>query len=428
MTPNTNALNRLCMTSALFMLSLVCTVPCAKAANEGSGFTFWDGKVKSHIYIAQGFQQISSDDIGFEAANKNMESGFQRIRFNIDMSLTLNDIVSAYVDLGEEPNDFGSDDQFEISQDLAYIDIALMPLLQTDNATTNVTFRAGNIVSTVFDFRGYSDGAAVQSNPLIGNSPIDFVTAESGAQLLWKHKTDANTYIYGDIGVTIPTFFEDYSEGRGYNTFGKLGITKQDNWGISLGLFTSNQGEQVGLREFKDIQTAGLIQGDGDNYNFAASGSSSRDTHVGLLPGLDATMYQINGFYQFDESVLVRAWAGMAKDDYRFVDANGIQTVASQAIDYARQESKMRYFAIEGSYYIVPESFYIAARYSVADNTTRGVKNATLLSRSQFGLGWFVAPGTLAKAEYVVQKEEKNSAGQIGSDWSGFSMELSVIF
>ena len=178
------------------------------------------------MYLAQGFQHIQADEGAFVNDNIRMESGFQRFRFNLDIAIKVNDIVSAYIDLGEEPNDFGSDDQFEISQDLAYIDIAVNGLEQWQYEQTKLVFRAGNIVSTVFDFRGYSDGAAVQTNPLIGNSPVDFVTAESVAQVLWSHTPTlaAVAEVYADVGVTIPTFFEDYGPGRGYNYFGKVGI------------------------------------------------------------------------------------------------------------------------------------------------------------------------------------------------------------
>ncbi|QPG05442.1 hypothetical protein IT774_15295 [Salinimonas marina] len=399
-------------------------------SSDAAGIELFDGKVKSNLYLAQGFQHIQADDGAFINQNTQMESGFQRFRFNLDVAVKVNDIVSAYIDLGEEPNDFGSDDQFEISQDLAYIDIALDGFEQWHYDQTKLVVRAGNIVSTVFDFRGYSDGAAVQTNPLIGNSPIDFVTAESGAQVLWSHTpaSTATATVYADAGITIPTFFEDYGPGRGYNYFGKVGVTgSEDGWGLSVAAFMSDQADQFNHREFDDIQTAGLIQGDGDNYNFAGSGSNARDTHAGLLPGLDARIYQLNAFYRPNQATLLRAWAGRASDEYRFADANNELTVASQARNFIRQDGSMQFYALEGSYYIVPSRFYLAARYSAADNTSSDAAGSdTLLSRSQVGLGWFITTGTLLKAEYVYQLEEVNSPGQIGADWQGVSVELSL--
>jgi len=190
----------------------------------------------------------------------------------------------------------------------------------------------------------------------------------------------------------------------------------------------SDLGDQVGIRPFTEVQTAGLIQGDGDNYNFQASGAGSRDTHAGLLPGLDATIFQINAQYRLSPNTLFRGWAGMAKDDYSFVDAQGNQTVASQSVDYAQIESKMRFFAVEASHYLVPESFYVASRYSQVTNDTDGVSGDKDMSRFQFGIGWWLVKNTLFKAEYVSQSEGEFSPGQIGSDWDGFTAELSVVF
>ncbi|XPF95449.1 hypothetical protein ACM9HF_05385 [Colwellia sp. RE-S-Sl-9] len=391
---------------------------------------FFDGRVDAKVLLMQGYQSIEANAGAFENINTNMSSGFQRLRFNIELAVKINDYVTAYADLGEEPNDFGSDDQFEISQDLAYIDLDILGLADKADENTQWLFRAGNIVSTVFDYRGYSDGAAVQKNPLIGNSPIDFVTAESGIQTLWSKKIMGSTItkVNADVGLSVPTFFEDYGSDKGYNVFGRASINTNLGLDVGLGWFVSDLGDQVASREFANIQTAGLIQGDGDNYNFVSSGTNSRDTHAGLLPGLNANILQINAQYQASASTLLRAWAGIAKDDYSFVDSNGKQTVASKAIGYQEIESKIHYYAIEATQYIKPESLYLATRYSSITNASDGVSGDKDLTRFQVGLGWWVASGTLVKAEYVKQSEGNASAGQIGSDWDGITAEISVFF
>jgi hypothetical protein len=391
--------------------------------------SFFDDKLNANILVAQGFQGINADDNAYAVENTDMSSGFQRIRVNIELSMQLHEAVSAFIDIGEEPNDFGSDDQFEISQDLAYIDIDLNTLFAYDPAFGQWTFRTGNIVSTVFDYRGYSDGAAVQTNPLIGNSPIDLVSAESGAQLLWQKAVSYGPIksIKADIAMSVPTFFEDYGSDRGYNYYGHLGFSTNNDLDISLGWFISDLGDQVGQRDFSDIQTAGMIQGDGDNYNFAGSGSSSRDTHAGLLPGLDLTVLQLNAQYKMTDTTLIRAWAGTAKDDYRFIDDNNEQTVSSLAVGYEKNAAKMQFLALEASTGIT-ENLYIAGRYSMVENTTAGVDDDNILTRAQLGLGWWLTNNTLVKAEYVKQTEESQSVGQIGDDWDGFSAEISVKF
>ncbi len=399
-------------------------------ASPTSAAEFLDERIQAKLMLMQGFQAIEANRGAFEEPNTDMAPGFQRLRFNIELAIKIHDYVTAYVDLGEEPNDFGTDDQYEISQDLGYIDLDVLGLTGSKLQNQNWLLRAGNIVSTVFEYRGYSDGAAVQSNPLIGNSPIDFVTAESGIQSLWsKTMSDSVvTKVNADIGLTVPTFFEDYNGDRGFNTFGRLSFNTEFGLDFGLGWFTSSLGDQVAKRAFADVQTAGLIQGDGDNYNFTGSGASSRDTHVGLLPGLDARILQINAQYHVSPRTIFRAWAGIAKDDFSFVDSNGEQTVASQATAYRKTPSEINYYVIEATQYIAANRFYIASRYSSATNESKNISGAKDLSRIQLGLGWWLTDKTLFKAEYVKQAEGRASAGQIGSDWDGLSAELSVVF
>lgn len=405
-------------------------ISCITLVNQANSAEFFDDKVHAKLMLMQGFQAIEANSGAFAISNTDMAPGFQRLRFNIELAVKIHDYVTAYADLGEEPNDFGTDDQFEISQDLGYIDLDIFGLAGRAQQDQSWLFRSGNIVSTVFDYRGYSDGAAVQSNPLIGNSPIDFVTAESGIQSLWSHKVSGSaiTQVNADIGFTVPTFFEDYSGDRGFNTFGRLSLNTDFGLDLGLGWFISSLGDQVANRAFTDVQTAGLIQGDGDNYNFAASGASSRDTHAGLLPGLDASILQINAHYQASPNTAFRAWAGIAKDGYSFVDGNGEQTVASQAVAYQEIESEINYYVIEATQYIKPNHLYIASRYSSVTNKSSAISGDKDLSRIQLGLGWWLTQNTLFKTEYVKQAEGNASAGQIGADWDGLTAELSVVF
>ena len=414
----------------LICARLTLVISCIALSNPTFSAEFLDNKIQAKLMLMQGFQAIEAKPGAFEIPNTDMAPGFQRLRFNIELAVKVHDHVTVYVDLGEEPNDFGTDDQFEISQDLGYIDLDIFGLAGSAQQDQSWLFRAGNIVSTVFEFRGYSDGAAVQSNPLIGNSPIDFVTAESGIQSLWSHKVSDSviTQVNADIGFTVPTFFEDYSGERGFNTFGRLSLNTGFGLNLGLGWFISSLGDQVTNRPFADVQTAGLIQGDGDNYNFAASGASSRDTHAGLLPGLDANIFQINAHYQARPGTEFRGWAGIAKDEFSFVDSNGDQTVASQAVAYQEIASEINYYAIEATQYLTLNRLYIASRFSSATNKSDNISGDKDLNRIQLGLGWWLTDNTLFKAEYVKQSEGNTSAGQIGADWDGLTAELSVVF
>ncbi|MCC5451330.1 hypothetical protein LMJ53_06230 [Rheinheimera sp. UJ51] len=391
---------------------------------------FFDDRLKVNALFMQGFQNIEADPGAFDPINENMSAGFQRLRFNLELTFKITDDITAFVDLGEEPNDFGSDDKFEISQDFGYIDFNVLGLLKVTDTPHELHVKAGNIESSVFDFRGFSDGAAVQNNPLIGNSIADFVTAESGVQVAWAYKLQQYNIdkVNANITVTVPTFDEDYGDGRGYNVFGDVSVNTDFGLDLGIGWFVSDLGGQVGLRDFADIQVAGLIFGDGDNYNFVSSGNSSRDTHAGLLPGLNVTIVQLNSQYRLSENTLFRGWFGTAEDDYSFVDVNGNQAVATQGVAYAAISSKMRFFGLEASHYIIPDKLYLATRFSQVSNETEGVSGDTDLTRLQLGAGWWLAENTLLKAEWVEQREGANSAGQIGTDWGGFTAEVSVRF
>ena len=389
---------------------------------------FFDGKVKANAYLMQGYQSLEADAGAYNSVNEQTSAGYDRLRFNLELTFHLSENIYGFVDLAEEPNDFGGSNQ--VSQDYGYIDFNVLGLMDIKDSKDELHLRAGNIESSTFEFRGFSDGAAVQANPLIGNSIIDFVTAESGAQVIWTRHLDQGSIdsVSVNYALTVPTFNEDYGEDRGFNMYGDFSMST--DFGLDLGLawFTSDLGGQVGKRDFSDIQVAGMIYGDGDNYNFPGSPINSRDTHAGLLPGLDLTIWQINARYKLSDDTLFRAWFGVAKDDFSFIDADGNRTVASVASDYSAQESEMSYFALEATQYLVPNKFYIAARYSSASNDSEGVSGEEMQTRTQVGAGWWIEENALLKAEYVSQVEEANSPGQIGSDWDGFSIEVSMRF
>lgn len=409
----------------------------AVGASPAGAVELLDGRLMLDFFFAEAFQSVEADDGAFEAENTDTSSGFQRLRFNVSLTLEMTEHVTGFVDLGEEPNDFGGDDPFEISQDLGFIDVALLGLY--DDATggglserNEILFRAGNIVTTVFNYRGYSDGAAVQGNPLIANSPADMVTAESGIQLRATHALGlaAIETFNWDVGLTVPTFFEDFGPERGYNVFGRASVDTAPGLGLGFGWFTNNLGDQVGERPFGDIQTAEMLFGDGENINFPASGASARDTHSGLLPGLDATVFHVDGQYEAPFWPLtLRGWFGYARDDFSFVDGAGERTVRSQAVDFVEDESKERFFALEGSVDLIPDTVYAAARYTRVTNESDGVdEDEDTLARIQLGGGWWFAENTLLKGEYIHQNEEEDSPGQIGDDWDGFLVELSTRF
>jgi hypothetical protein len=210
----------------------------ATAAIPAYGAEFLDGRIKADLMMMSGWQDLGADPGAFEPVNENPASGFQRIRFNMELTFHFNDWITGFIDIAEEPNDFGNDNEFSLQNDLAFIDLSLLKALNSPSAASNsLVLRLGEPVTTTFNYRGFSDGAAVQSNPLIGNSPFDIVTAESGLQFIGEHGR------FGwDLSYTVPTFGENFAPERGYNIFGKARYNVGRGFKIGAG-FAQTDGE-----------------------------------------------------------------------------------------------------------------------------------------------------------------------------------------
>ena len=151
--------------------ALLPLVMCVNSANAETDL--FGGKVKAGGYLAQHWQsplEVKGTAIASQA-DAQADSGFQRLRVGLWFNAQISDRFSAYMELAEEPNDFQGANAFGITQDLAWIEYKV-----SDNAA----LRIGNIVETTMNFIRYSDGAAVQGNPLIGNGVNDMITAAHG--------------------------------------------------------------------------------------------------------------------------------------------------------------------------------------------------------------------------------------------------------
>jgi len=397
------------------------------------------GRIKLTADFMEGIQFLEADGGAFEPENTDTSNGFQRMRFSLGLTFDFTEHISGFVELSDEPNDFGGDPvPFEIAQDLGFVDVHVLGMADDALGTNysdnhDVFVRIGNTVTTVFNFRGYSDGAVVQANPLIGNSPADMVTAENGAQLFGRHKLAGVPVIDGvnwDIGVSVPTFFEDFGTDRGFNYFGRVSVDTGFGLSIGGGGFFNDMGDQVDERPFGDVQTAEILFGDGENYNFPGSAASARDTHSGLLPGLSASI--LHADFEYNAPVwplTARGWAGYAEDDFSFVDGGGNRTVRSQATGFVKEESEEFFFAGEVTFYLIPDTFYAAGRYTRVVNVSDNVDDDNdAMERFQIGGGFWFAEGALIKGEYVRQNEEDQSPGQIGDSWDGGMIEVSFSF
>ncbi len=398
---------------------------------------FWDGKVKMKGYLSQGWQDISADGVSNGGVPNDIDSGFRRLRFNLTFNFQLSERISGYVELAEEPDDWEDLEIGQISQDLAFVDIKLMDW---------VLFRTGNIVTTVANYIPFSDGAMVQGNPLIGNSPIDYITAEEGAQLVGNHEIGNSLLktVGWDFAVTNPSFFESFREENTYQYFGKVRFAFAHGLNIGGGMFYNDISDAFDTAGVNPVPALGLGEasaiwhGDGDDYNLGNRGrigtiGNSRIGHAANVPGIDVFLWQLDALWTIPKTpVTLRAWGGMAEDDFRLVNAAGGQTTyhRGDAIGVVQQDSSVSYFGVEGKVKLPIKQFntYLAARYSWADNTSEGATGDTTLDRIQVGGGWWANDSTLLKVEYVHQDEGANSPGNVNQEWGGVNAELSFTF
>ena len=412
-------------------------------ANENKLF---NDRLEVGFLALQGFQGIQADSGAFRPEDEEQEPNFQRLRVNLQLKFHITDNIVADVDIAEEPNDFGNngDRDFSFHQDFAGIEFNVLGLTNRASDDKNLTLRVGNIGAAPFQFKGFQDGADNQGNALVGNSPVDYATAENGAQLSFTQTLNPGFLeSYNVTGhITGSSFGEQFQDDRGFN--GRIQGTLNFAGGFKVGLnfFQADQGDQLdfnadGVASLDGVTTTNYRFGDGENYNFSASGSGTRDAHVGVMPGLDMSIIQLNLAYQPNPNSSLIAMIGRAEDDFAFSNANGdiLPGITNfddtgarvESNEVVEADSAVDYFVLEAQQYLYPGKLYIAGRYTNATNDTDGVDGEDTLERVQIGGGYWINNKTLLKAEYVDQDEDANSGGQIGG-FDGFITEVSVKF
>ena len=387
-------------------------------ATQVQAVEFMDGKLKINGAAMQSWQSAIEVD-GAARAPEDQDSGFHRLRYALTFNAQVTDHISVFAELAEEPNDNPN-----FAQDLAWIQFE----------KDGIGLRVGNVISTTQNFIEYSDGAAVQSNPLIGNSPVDMITAEEG---LWLYGLSDN-YTW-DAVLSKPSFVTDFSKDSGYN-FGLRGTVGLGNgFSIGGGIFLTNADLDCGSGTCTDPGGAPIGSligvGDGDNYEFGTdtdgvSGTPGRGSHFAIVPGINATIWQLDAQYETDNFKL-NAYYGQAQDDYSWADSSiaGYRPVSAS---FTEQDSEVSFMSVKAKYNI-NNTVYLAARYSQSTNESTGISGDDTLDRIQLGLGYTIEENVLLKLEYVKQTEEAFSGGQATdgtgeAEWDGIVAELSVTF
>jgi len=435
-----------------FAVSLIAAAMAASTPAQAEVSDYLD-RLEVNFLAMQNFQSIQAKDGAFRPEDEEQSSGFGRIRANLMLKFHINEFITADIDIAEEPNDFGGEDRdFSFHNDFAGVEFDLFGLTDNIRENENLTLRLGNIGGSPFQFKGFQDGADNQGNALIGNGMTDYATAENGAQLSYTKNYDSGLIrSYNVTGhITTSSFGEAFQEDRGYNY--RLQGTLEFEGGFKAGLnyLQANQGDQLrfenGVASLDGVTTTNYRFGDGENYNFSASPSNERDTHVGVMPGLDQTTIQLNLAYQPTSQTSVILMLGKSSDDFTFADSagnavagityfgnsNGVADANGTTYDsnsVIEGESSVQYYVVEAQQYIIPEKLYVAARYAEAENTSDLIsQDDNTVERLQVAAGYWFNDSTLLKVEYVNQEEGANSGGQIGTGFDGFTSEISVKF
>ena len=402
-------------------------------------------RVEVDLLALQGFQSIQAQDGAFRPEDEEQSSNFERLRVNVQLRWHVTENIRADVDIAEEPNDFGNngDRDFSFHQDFGGIEFKLLGLAGVGRDDRDLTLRVGNIGAAPFQFKGFQDGADNQGNALIGNAPVDFATAENGAQLSYSQSGLSGPIKGFNVAghVTGSSFGEQFQEDRGFNVRLQGTLNFARGFNVGLNFFRADQGDQLsfdaaGVASLDGVTTTNYRFGDGENYNFSASGSGTRDTHTGIMPGLDMSILQLNLAYQPNQNTSLIAMFGRAQDDFAFSDdAGNIQAgnvflddtgVRQEGANVIEADTAVNYVVLEAQQYILPEKLYVAGRYTNAMNESDGVNDENVLQRIQVAAGYWIRKNTLLKLEFVNQDEEENSGGQIGGGFDGFVTEVSV--
>lgn len=448
------------LATAVIAMSTPSLVHAGKLSEKSSAYvpaanvnSFLNDRVEVKFLALQNYQAIQAKQGAFRPVDELQSDGLGRLRVNLQLKFHITEHITADVDIAEEPNDFGNngDRDFSFHQDFAGIEFDLLGLMESQADDSDLVLRIGNIGAAPFQFKGFQDGADNQGNALIGNGITDYATAENGIQLSYSKRYDSGMIRAWNVAghMTTSSFGEAFQENRGYNFRIQGTLEFEGGFKAGLNVFQANQGDQLvfenGIASLEGLTTTNYRFGDGDNYNFSASASSERDTHVGALPGLDQSIVQLNLAYQPSSETSVIFMLGESSDDFTFADSagnpvagityfgtDGVADSDGTSFDSTsviKGGSSVEYWVLEAQQYITAEKFYVAARYAVAENTSDLIEQTdNKVKRLQVGAGYWFNDRTLLKVEYVRQDEGVNSGGQIGRGFDGFTSEISVKF
>ncbi len=260
-------------------------------------------------------------------------------------------------------------------------------------------------------FRRTDNGNAM-GNPLVGNLILDAFTTEIGGEG------------YARLGPLFAMAGVTGGEIRGQVTnpgdrtpawLGKLGFDEQLSPDLRVRLTASTYGTAK-------ARSNTLYTGDrgGSPYFMVLENTQATESANAwsgtIRPGFANVVhaYMMNPFVK-----------------YKNAEFFGTLETATGKASTELNKRTMRQMAGEGVYrFGTSEQLYGAARYNRVNGQLPGVAADVSTDRWQVGGGWFVLPGVLAKAEYVIQRYHDFPATDIrnGGSFSGLMLAGAVAF
>lgn len=259
-----------------------------------------------------------------------------------------------------------------------------------------VDIKAGHMLVDFGDAAEHrSNNAIVQKNPLIGNFVVDPNIVSIGMQVSSKPGR-FGWLIGGSNGTTT----EDWNVGRGFAYNGKVYVYPVKGLRTSVSYIGTDQSDNA-------------TKANGGSSMQMFTGNRSGERYAGILGGGQAPG---NVFPQAGEKF------SAAQFDVTFDNGSPIKLYGhygrTQDLDIngtlaGTPEERWTYYAADARYNITP-ALYAAARYSGANTSQLGGQDSDgKVNRLQVGGGFWLSKNLLLKVEYVTQKYNGFSQGQV---------------
>lgn len=379
--------------------------------------------------FAQQFQALSHentalpnlDDNGVDRnALYNIAPGFNLATANLNIDVQLEDGIRlnlvTYLSSRHHPEAWvkGGFIQFD---KLKFFNSELV-----DRLMEKLTIRVGHMEVNYGDahFRRSDNGNAMY-NPFVGNYILDAFNTEIGGDVLFQHEGFLALFgatggeINGNIAAQTATDAVTGEVNRRSPTFlGKLGYDKQHG-DLRLRLtgsvyYTASSarnilysGDRTGSRYYLVMENT--------TANATGNFTSGRFNPVNTD---QVQSFMINPFVK---------WKGL--------EIFGTYELSDGRVVSETETRRTTQIGIEGIYrFLKNENLYVAARYNQVNSQLIGSRQDVSIDRIQAGLGWFVTPNMVVKAEYVSQNYIDFPETDIrnGGLFNGFVVEAVVGF